>query len=164
MRCVCCRSPVDEEKVCCPRCGFPLLGGDQENRRRIAGDYRKKLLGDTFLSVRQYFYGYDSDGDLQELKSEYVRAACAGELPPEGIRWLNTEFAPLASGRDVELEIQIQNGSRSRSAKLLIAAGKLDRMTQLGIYSDEGLRVRFAVGNGTQAVLSDSVPLLINQN
>ena len=106
MRCVCCRSPVDEEKVCCPRCGFPLLGGDQENRRRIAGDYRKKLLGDTFLSVRQYFYGYDSDGDLQELKSEYVRAACAGELPPEGIRWLDTEFAPLASGRDVELEIQ----------------------------------------------------------
>ena len=103
MRCVCCRSPVDEEKVCCPRCGFPLLGGDQENRRRIAGDYRKKLLGDTFLSVRQYFYGYDSDGDLQELKSEYVRAACAGELPPEGIRWLDTEFAPLASGRDVEL-------------------------------------------------------------
>ena len=131
---------------------------------RIAGDYRKKLLGDTFLSVRQYFYGYDSDGDLQELKSEYVRAACAGELPPEGIRWLDTEFAPLASGRDVELEIQIQNGSRSRSAKLLIAAGKLDRMTQLGIYSDEGLRVRFAVGNGTEAVLSDSVPLLINQN
>ena len=136
MRCVCCRSPVDEEKVCCPRCGFPLLGGDQENRRKIAGDYRKKLLGDTFLSVRQYFYGYDSDGDLQELKSEYVRAACAGELPPEGIRWL----------------------------KLLIAAGKLDRMSQLGIYSDEGLRVRFAVGNGTEAVLSDSVPLLINQN
>jgi predicted site-specific integrase-resolvase len=34
----------------------------------------------------------------------------------------------------------------------------------VGIYSDEGLRIRFAVGNGTEAVLSDSVPLLINQN
>ena len=164
MRCVCCRSTVDEEKVCCLRCGFPLLGGDQENRRRIAGDYRKKLLGGTFLSIRQYYYGYDSDGDLQELKSEYVRAACAGELPPEGILWLDCAFAPLASGRDVELDIQIQNGSCLRSAKLLVAAGKLNRMTRLGIYADEGLRVRFAVGNGTESVLSDSVPLLINQN
>ena len=85
MRCVCCRSPVDEEKACCPRCGFPLLGGNREDRRKIAGDYRKKLLGGTFLSIRQYYYGYDSNGDLQELKSEYVRAACAGELPPERI-------------------------------------------------------------------------------
>ena len=101
---------------------------------------------------------------MQELKSEYVRAACAGELPPEGILWLDCAFAPLASGRDVELDIQIQNGSCLRSAKLLVAAGKLDRMTRLGIYADEGLRVRFAVGNGTEAVLSDSVPLLINQN
>ncbi|MBQ1807730.1 MAG: hypothetical protein II012_08875, partial [Ruminococcus sp.] len=98
MRCVCCRSPVDEEKACCPRCGFPLLGGNREDRRKIAGDYRKKLLGGTFLSIRQYYYGYDSDGDLQELKSEYVRAACAGELPPEGILWLDCAFAPLASG------------------------------------------------------------------
>ena len=164
MRCICCRSPVSEKMVCCPRCGFPLLGGDRENRRRIAGDYRKKLLGGTVLFIRHYYYDYDGNGDLQELKSEYVRAANADELPPEGVLWLPTEFAPLAQGRDVELDIQIQNGSRVRSSVLTVAAGKLDRLTQLGFYSDEGLCVRLAVGDGNQTVLSDSVPLLMIQN
>lgn len=164
MRCVCCRSPIGETMVCCSRCGFPQLGGSREIRRRIAGDYRQKLLGGTVLFVRQYFYDYDGNGDLQELKSEYVRAANADELPQEGVLWLKNEFAPLAPGRDVELDIQIQNGSRLRSAVLTVAAGGLERMTQLGFYSDEGLCVRLAVGDGNQTVLSDSVPLLMIQN
>lgn len=164
MKCICCRSAVDEESACCQVCGFPLLGGNGSSMKSIAGEYRRNLLGSTVLSVEQYYYGYSDDGELQELESEYVQMANASELPQEGVLWFDTEFEPFALQRDIELHVLVQNGSCSNYSTLIVKNDKRIQCSKLGICSADGCRARFVVGNGTENRYSDEISLLIKQN
>ena len=164
MKCDCCRSPVDEENACCQVCGFPLLGGDGSDMSSIIGDYRRSLLGGTVLSIEQFYYGYNGDGELEELKSEYVDIANAADLPQDEILWFDCGYEPLELQREFELHALVRNSKYSFRANLLVKPDSVKTFSKLGVCTEDGCRVRFVVGDGTDNFYTESIPLLIKRN
>ena len=77
MECKCCGESVENDLAKCSVCGFPLLGDLGDKLPQILSDYRNTLLHDVSLAVKLYYYGYDDDGEMGELKSGYVKVADA---------------------------------------------------------------------------------------
>lgn len=161
MECKCCGESVENDVAKCSVCGFPLLGDIGDKLPQILADYRNKLLSDVSIAVKLYYYGYDSDGELGELKSEYVKVADAPALKPDSILWLDTVFEPPGIKRTVTLDVRVQNSKSVRDKALSADLGKAPSGGRLGVRLGKGCRVRFAVGNQQESILTDSISLLI---
>ncbi len=161
MECKCCGESVENDLAKCSVCGFPLLGDLGDKLPQILSDYRNTLLHDVSLAVKLYYYGYDEDGEMGELKSEYVKVADAPALTHDNIFWLDTVFEPSGIKRTVTLDVRVQNDKTSRDSALSADLGKVPEGGRLGICLCKGYRVRFALGNKKQSILTDSISLLI---
>lgn len=162
MKCNCCFINLEEEMAICPCCGFPTLGNRDEGVQGIALQFRNAMLKDISIAVKTYQYRYNNDGDLEEEKSDYVTVAQAPELKFGEIVWFGDEFRKLEVYRKIDIEISVRKENETSHFTLQAAPDSALSCSKLGLFLDEGLLVRLAVGNQEHYVLTENGASLLN--
>ena len=160
MQCKCCMSDITDGKAACGICGFPLLASSGVDMERVAGIYRKKLLDGYNIALKVYYYDSDDNGSLAEKKSEYLPVSDALSLVYREVKWVDNEFNPPDIERDIELSVQVVSPKNTIETTVGVKIEKGVKCARLGLYLEEGLSVRFAVGMQEKYVLSDAFSLI----
>ena len=160
MQCKCCMHEVPEGSAVCDICRFPLLASGGADIDGAAAQYRSERLDGCSVAVKVYYYEPDDKCDLVERKSEYVTLCDALSLPYKEIKWFDGEYNPPEVKRSIELDVRVTRPSGSVDKTLTVKPDGAIKCTGLGLYLDEGLRVRLAAGSRTDSVLSDAVSLI----
>ncbi len=160
IQCNCCMHQNKEGSAVCELCKFPLLANAGFDMDEAAAQFRRQRLDGCSVAVKLYYYTPDSSGNLSEQKTEFVRVADALSLNYHEIKWLSEEFNPPDITRDIELTVRVDRPSSSVEKTVTAHVTNTLRCSRLGLYADEGLTLRMAVGDQDAYVLSDALSLV----
>lgn len=160
MQCKCCMHSVRDGSAVCDICGFPLLASPGTDIDKIAADFRAQRLEGCSVAVMIYYYEADDLSNLVERNSEYVLIGNALSLEYQQILWLDYEFNPPDVQRSIELDVRVLRPDSYTEKKLTADIGDTLKCSALGMYLDEGLTIRLAVGSPERYVLTDAASLI----
>lgn len=161
MKCKCCMHTVQDGSAVCDVCKCPLLASSGVDMDLIGKQFREQLLKDCSIAVKFYHYDADELGNLVEKSADYAVVADGLSLKYHEVVWLADEFNPPEVKRDITLEICVKNAGKSITKKLTAHLDRSMKCSRLGMYLDDGLSLRFAVGSKDAYVLSDAASLLL---
>lgn len=160
MQCKCCMHTVPDGSAVCDICGFPLLASKGVDMTEIGARFRKGRLENCSIAVKFYYYEADDVGNLVEKNSDYVLVSGGLSLKYHEVFWFGEKFDPPEVDREIVLEIRLRIGDKSIDNALRAVLTKALKCSRLGLYLDDGLTVRFAVGSKEDYVLSDAASLI----
>jgi len=160
IQCKCCMHKVSDGSAMCDICKLPLLASGGAELDAVSAQFRRQLLEGCKIAVKVHYYEPDKSGKLVEQKSEYFTVADALSLEFFKVHWLSNEYNPPEVNRDIEIEARIRQSRSTEDKTLRVHLNKAMTCARLGVYLDEGLTVRFAVGNQDEYVLSDAASLI----
>ena len=161
MRCSCCNAIIGTGQAKCTICGFPLLigGNDNEMSQKLIHNHKSKKIGSISIMIKTYSYEMDEKNILKE-EAEYYNLAFASELKLGEIQWMDSEFEPLESARDIELTLQITNNDQTDDKTVLIHPEKIISHSRIGVMLSDGFTIQIAVGSKEEYVLSEALSLI----
>ena len=146
------RKPYYKEKFRVRSYGVPGAGTN------IFAEIKKKS-GDIVYKRRV-------DGTPDEISAFLDESAplSANRQIQDEILWFDCGYEPLELQREFELHALVRNSKYSFRANLLVKPDSVKTFSKLGVCTEDGCRVRFVVGDGTDNFYTESIPLLIKQN
>lgn len=161
MKCEFCNSEMKAGEIICGVCGFTHINFTEADDRGVKAQMKRSFaqqkLGSISLEIKVYDYTIER-GNITENEVS-VKAANASELVLNEIKWLDTEFYGTSDKLTTEIEFCIKKDDDVKSFNLpmeLPAAEKL----RIGVLLDDGLKVKLAVGDKNNYVLSESMSLI----
>ncbi|MEE0751176.1 hypothetical protein [Frisingicoccus sp.] len=164
MECKVCGSALEEGRVRCPECGFPVMmmveGTLQEKEKieELARDYRKKKL--AAASVALIVYTNEISGDQVTVKAQECIVLASGEkLSGHAIVWYPECFARLDGHPTLRLSI-VNSKGETRVQSMEIANPQIQDFWQIGVLPEAGFKCRLVLGNADKYTVTESISLL----
>lgn len=162
MKCEFCNSEMKEGEIVCGVCGFTHVNFTEVDDRGVKAQMKKSFsehkLGGITIEIRMYAYVI-KNGNVTENES-FVKIADATELVLHKIKWLDTEFYGISDKCTLELEVCVKKADSARNFVLHIDISAAAENLKTGLFLDDGLTFRLAVGNENEYVLSEKISLV----
>lgn len=166
MKCLVCGTELNQATAC-PVCGekvVSVVGNMPEELKQkfvnTAREKRRSALGNISVFLRCYYWK-DENGTLVERAREDVMIGQNfGEMEPEQVRWMETEYARQAVGEALTITaIIVDEAGNKREHMVKVIAPKTDTRWKVGCVLKPGFNVAIRVGNETTYADSKEINL-----
>ena len=122
--------------------------------------YRKSILHDIEICIIGYSYEF-KDRSLKKKEELALKICEADELFYDNITWFNQKFARIDTNETQKLAVSIRKkGNELKQQKLYFEVPELKDFWKVGIKLEDGLRIRFVIGNDAVYTMTECMDLL----
>lgn len=157
MKCKFCNVEVNAEKAFCHICKFPLFKQveklSEESINSMLEKYAVKMKNISIF-LTEYDYMIDN---LDEPDQSSVGIFKVSDLKMHEIVYLDDEFEDIPSAIPFDIDIILSIGNDKQKYKLPMKPKKNISHKKIGVYLDDGLTFKMAVGSGENVVYSQPI-------
>lgn len=137
-----------------------VLMKEFEKTKSWKDEYRKSMLHEIEICIIGYSYEFKGGSVVKKAETS-IKICGADELFYDKITWFNQKFARIDTNETQELAVSIlKKGNGLKKQKLYFEVPNLKEFWKIGIKLEDGLRIRFVIGNDTVHTMTECMDIM----